>query len=156
LVDVRSVTERWRVRRDTRGVDRGLMPDPVWLIPGRRGHVEAFDLETLCVYVTGRTLPRLLRELPAGWRVHQRGDDEANLLCPLADLDRAAAIVKAYRRRKLSPEDIAAKRERLRIARQSRVAGRSSVKNGPEAAEQGGDSTRADLDAEAAREEARS
>jgi hypothetical protein len=105
LVDLRTLTDRWRVRRDTRGEDRGLTPDPVPMIPGRRGHVEAFDLTTLCVYVTGRgVLPKLLRALPAGWRRHQIGDFEANILVPVADLDRACTVVRAYRRRKLSPE----------------------------------------------------
>lgn len=95
LVDLRGVTDRWRVRRDAEGLPA---------IRGRRGHVEAHDLTTLCVYVTGRgVLPKLLRELPPGWRRHQIGDDEANLLAPVADLDRAATIVRAYRRRKLSP-----------------------------------------------------
>jgi hypothetical protein len=52
LVDLRSLTDRWRVRRDRRGEDRALVPDPVPLIPGRRGHVEAYALTTLCVFVT--------------------------------------------------------------------------------------------------------
>jgi len=61
----------------------------------------------------GRTLPRLLRELPAGWHRHQVGDGEANLLVPVADLDRACQVVRAYRRRKLTPEQRAALSERF-------------------------------------------
>jgi hypothetical protein len=121
LVDLRTLSARWRVRRDEEGL-------PV--IPGRRGNVSAQDLTTLCVYITGRTLPALLRSLPPGWRRHQIGDQEANLLAPIADLDRAAEAVRAYRRRKLSPEDIAAKTERLRKARAAREAGHFGGKSG--------------------------
>jgi hypothetical protein len=93
LLDLRTVTARWRVR--THAEDR--MPE----IPGRRGNVQACDLTRLCVYVTGRvSLRKVLRELPAGWRRHQIGDDEANLLAPAADLDLACRLVRAYRRRR--------------------------------------------------------
>ena len=131
LVDLHALTDRWRVRRDTRGAERGLTLDNLPIILGRRGHVSAHDLTTLCVYVTGRTLPRLLRELPAGWRRHQVGDGEANLLARLEDLDRACEVVRAYRRRKLSPEDIAAKTERLRKVREARVAGHFRGQDAP-------------------------
>ena len=124
LVDLRALTDRWRVRFDARGADRALTPDPVPTIPGRRGHVEAFDLTTLCVYVTGRRfLLALLRALPAGWRRHQVGDDEANLLAPVADLDRAAEIVRAYRRRRLTPEQRSEVAARLGAARRAPVGG---------------------------------
>jgi hypothetical protein len=129
LVDVRSLTDRWRIRRDTRGADRGLTPDNVPIVPGRRGHVSAHDLTTLGVYVSGRTLPALLRNLPPGWRRHQIGDREATLLVPVADLDRAAGVVRAYRRRKLSP----AHREAL-------LAGASRRQNAAGAAPEGPDS----------------
>jgi hypothetical protein len=93
LVDLRTLTEAWRIRRDTEGL-------PV--IPGRRGNVSAHDLATLHVYVHGRHyLLKLLRVLPAAWRRHQIGDDEANLLAPVADLDLACRTVRAYRRRRL-------------------------------------------------------
>jgi len=96
LVDLRALTDTWRIRRDTEGLP---------MIPGRRGNVSAHDLTTLCVDVHGRHyLLKLLRALPAGWRCHQVGDDEANLLAPLADLDLACRMVRAYRRRRLSEE----------------------------------------------------
>ena len=94
------------------------------MIPGRRWSVSAYDLTRLCVYVTGRgVLPKLLRTLPAGWRRHQVGDTKANLLAPVTDLDRAATVVRAYRRRKLSPEAAEAAAGRLRNARWAPVAG---------------------------------
>jgi len=130
LVDLRSLTDRWRIRRDARGEDRGLIPDNVPMIPGRRGHIEAADLTTLGVYVTGRgILPKLLRALPAGWRRHQVGDHEANLLAPLTDLDQACRVVRAFRCRKLSPEAAAAGAERFRKARESHVAGQLQRQN---------------------------
>jgi hypothetical protein len=68
LVDLRTLTEAWRVRQATEGL-------PV--IPGRRGNVSAHDRTTLCVYVRGRHgLLKLLRALPAGWQRHQVGDVE--------------------------------------------------------------------------------
>ena len=119
LVDLRALTDRWRVRRNAEHL-------PV--IPGRRGNVSAHDLTTLCVYLTGRTLPRLLRELPPSWRRHQVGDQEATLLVPVAELDRAGQVVRAYRRRKLSPEH-----------REALLAGASRRQNAPGATPEGGD-----------------
>jgi hypothetical protein len=118
LLDLRDLTTVWRIRRDTRGADRGLASDNVPIIPGRRGNVTAHDRETLCVYLRGRRhLARVLRELPAGWRRHQVGDDEANLLAPVSDLDRAADIVRAYRRPRLTDEQRAVLSERARQAK---------------------------------------
>ena len=96
LVDLRTLTDVWRIRRDSEGL-------PV--IPGRRGHVTAHDRIIVSVFVRGRAyMLKVLRTLPAGWRRHQIGDDEANLLAPLADLDLACRTVQAYRRRRLSEE----------------------------------------------------
>lgn len=82
LVDLRTLTDRWRVRRDGEGL-------PV--TPGRRGSVSPHDLTTLCVYVHGRpSLLKLLPEFPAGWRRHKVGDDEANLRGALFYLNPAA------------------------------------------------------------------
>jgi hypothetical protein len=117
LLDLRSVTNRWRVRLDAEGL-------PV--IPGRRGNVSAHDLTTLCVYVAGRSLPALLRNLPDGWRRHQTGDHEANILAPLTELDRAAEVVRAYRRRTLSPEQRAALSERARNAKPWQLRGKKA------------------------------
>jgi hypothetical protein len=100
LPDLRALTDRWRVRRDAEHL-------PV--IPGRRGSVSAHDRGWLCVHVRGRGfLLGLLRDLPAGWKRHQVGDDEANLLAPVGDLDHACQLVRAYRRPRLSEEQRAA------------------------------------------------
>ena len=123
LVDLRSLTDRWRIR-----LDGERLP----MILGRRGSVSAHDRTILCVYVAGRgVLPKLLRSLPAGWRRHQIGDYEANLLAPVADLDRACTVIRAYRRRHLSPEAVAAKTEQLRKVRAARVAGEFRGQSGP-------------------------
>ncbi|HXG77511.1 MAG TPA: hypothetical protein VNJ53_13175 [Gaiellaceae bacterium] len=108
LVDLRTVTTRWRIRLDAERL-------PV--IPGRRGSVGAHDRTTLVVYLRGRrVVRRALEALPLGWRRHQIGDDEANLLAPLGDLDRAAELVRAYRRRRVSPDQRRRSAERMRAA----------------------------------------
>ncbi len=105
LLDLRSLTSHWRIRRDAEGL-------PVIL--GRRGHVAAHDRTSLVVYLAGARLVRAtLRALPAGWRRHQTGDQEANVLAPVADLDRAARLVGARRRRsQTSPASLANLRPR--------------------------------------------
>ncbi|MGH7393385.1 MAG: hypothetical protein ACREM3_28610 [Candidatus Rokuibacteriota bacterium] len=118
LVDLHSLTDRWRIRRDEEGL-------PV--IPGRRGWVAAHDFETLCVHVTGRPyLLRVLRSLSTGWRRYQVGDDEANLLAPVADLDLACGLVRALRRPVLSEE------RRAALAAQGRRLA-AAKRNGPSA-----------------------
>jgi hypothetical protein len=107
----------------------------VRLIPGRRGHVEAHDLVTLSVYVSGRPyLLRVLRALPDGWRRHQVGDHEANLLAPADDLETACRVVRAYRRPRLTDEQRTARLARLGIAQKR---GRSEAKQAAEIAAAG-------------------
>lgn len=120
LVDLRALTERWRVHRDSEGLP---------IIPGRRGSVTAHDLSTLCVRVRGRRLLLgLLRDLPAGWQRHQIGDDEANLLAPVGDLDQVCRVVQAYRRPRLSEQHraVLAARASSNFARPARERGPSS------------------------------
>jgi len=94
LVDLRVLTVRWRLRRDAEGL---------LVIPGRRGHVAPHDRTALEVYLEGgRFVRAVLRVLPAGWRRHQVGDDEAAVLAPVADLELACRLVRAYRRRRLT------------------------------------------------------
>jgi hypothetical protein len=95
-VDLAPLAEQWRLRRDEEGLQ---------VIPGRRGHVAAHDLAALCVYFRGARLVRkALRQLTPGWRRHQTGDTEANVLALVADLDLACRLIGAYRRRRLSEE----------------------------------------------------
>ena len=104
LVDLHALTDRWRIRRDSEGL---------LVIPGRRGWVAAHAIETLCVHVMGRaTVRKVLRALPGGWRRHQIGDDEANLLAPVGSLDHACEVVKAFRQRRLTADQ----RKRLATA----------------------------------------
>jgi hypothetical protein len=117
LLDLRAVTRRWRIRRDGDGLPA---------IPGRRGSIHAHDRVTLALHLRGaRTVRALLRALPPGWRRHQVGDDEATVLAPAADLDRACELVRAYRRRRLSDD------HRARLV----AAGRPFVSRGHESNE---------------------
>jgi len=86
---------RFRVRADAEGFP---------IIPGRYGQIEWFDGQDLAVY-TNR--PRLFARLWAipGVRRHQTGDTEMRALFPAEALRQVAAVIKARRRRTLSPEE---------------------------------------------------
>jgi len=86
---------RFRVQLDIEGF-------PV--ISGRYGQIEWFDGEDLAVY-TNR--PRLFARLWAipGVRRHQTGDTEMRAVFPAEALRQIAAVIKAKRRRTLSPEE---------------------------------------------------
>ena len=86
---------RFRVQLDIEGF-------PV--ISGRYGQIEWFDGENLAVY-TNR--PRLFARLWAipGVRRHQTGDTEICAVFPAEALRQVAAVIKARRRRTLSPEE---------------------------------------------------
>ena len=85
---------RFRVERDTEGFP---------LIPGRCGQIEWFDRQELAVY---SNRPRLFQKLWAipGVRRHQTGDREMRAIFPPEALEQVAEVIKARRRRTLSPE----------------------------------------------------
>lgn len=85
---------RFRVQLDVEGFP---------LIPGRYGQIEWFDGDDLAVY-TNR--PRLFAKLWAipGVRRHQTGDSEMRAVFPPEAVEQVAAVIKARRRRTLSPE----------------------------------------------------
>ena len=74
------------------------------VISGRYGQIEWVDAEDLTVY-TNR--PRLFARLWAipGVRRHQTGDTEIRAVFPAEALRQVAAVIKARRRRTLSPEE---------------------------------------------------
>lgn len=86
---------RFRVQADGEGF-------PV--IPGRYGQIEWFDGQSLAVYST--THPRLFEKLWAipGVRRHQTGDHEMRAIFPPEALEQVALVIKARRKRTLSPE----------------------------------------------------
>jgi hypothetical protein len=86
---------RFRVQLDVEGFP---------LIPGRYGQIEWFDGNDLAVY-TDR--PRLFARLWAipGVRRHQTGDTEMRAVFPPEALERVAGVIRARRRRTLSPDE---------------------------------------------------
>lgn len=107
-MDIRTITNKWRI-----GKDSERLP----IIVGRGGHISAHDLETICVYIAGKyRIYFVLRKMPGGWIRHQIGDEEANILAPVSDVDIAAKFIKAYKRRHLSPEHKEALRGRLYVS----------------------------------------
>ena len=73
-------------------------------IPGRYGRVEWFDGRDLAV---SSDRPRVFVKLWAipGVRRYQTGDTEMRALFPLEALEQVAGVIKARRRRALSPEE---------------------------------------------------
>jgi len=74
------------------------------VIPGRYGRIEWRDDEQLAVY---SNRPRLFAKLWAipGVRRHQTGDTEIRAVFPREALAQVAGVIKARRRRTLSPEE---------------------------------------------------
>jgi len=91
----RAKPSRFRVQPDVEGF-------PV--IPGRYGRIEWFDGKEFAVY-TNR--PRLFPKLWAipGVRRYQTGDTEMRAVFPPEALEQVASVIKARRRRTLSPEE---------------------------------------------------
>jgi hypothetical protein len=97
MAHLRSVTKPYRLRV---GVDAEGFP----VIPGRYGQIEWFDNIDLAVY---SDRPRLFAPLWAipGVRWHQTGDTEMRGVFAPECLQRVAQVIKARRRRTLSPEE---------------------------------------------------
>ena len=90
----RAQPSRFRVKLDAEGFP---------IIPGRYGQIEWFDGRDLAVY-TNR--PRLFEKLWAvpGVKRHQTGDTEMRAVFPPEALEQVAAVIRAKRRRELTPE----------------------------------------------------
>jgi len=86
---------RFRVQGDVEGFP---------MIPGRYGQIEWFDGRALAVY-TNR--PRLFEKLwaIAGVKRHQTGDTEMRAVFPPEAMEQVAGVIKARRRRTLSPAE---------------------------------------------------
>lgn len=96
-------------------------------IPGRYGQVEYHNGRQLAVY-TDR--PRLVSKLlAAGCRRHQTGDTEARLLFAASALPVVARVIRARRRRSLSPETA------RRLGARTAYRARSGAQNTPGAAD---------------------
>jgi hypothetical protein len=79
--------------------------DRLWCyrIPCKLGHVYVHGPATLGAWTGRRMVVSRLAAVP-GVRVRQRGDSEITVVFPADRLDEVAAILKARRRRRLSPE----------------------------------------------------
>ena len=86
---------RFRIQADAEGFP---------IIPGRYGHIEWFDGAELAVY---SDRPRLFTKLWAipGLRRRQTGDREMRAVFPVEAVERVASVIKARRRRTLTPEE---------------------------------------------------
>lgn len=120
MTDLRAFADRYVVRDD------GSHDSPWSLeIPGRLGAIypNGADGSLAVLALSTRTIRKLAT---LGLKVAQRGDTEASFLFDPCLLDKVAAIIKAKRRRKLSPEQRAAAvavLARARAASSMRAAG---------------------------------
>lgn len=102
-------------------------PEGFPVIPGRHGVIEWAGSTNgqLAAYTTRRGVrPRLLGMIPGVIR-HQVGDDELRVLFPLERLPEIAELLRARRRRTLSPE--AARRLGARTAYRGTSGGQDRV-----------------------------
>jgi hypothetical protein len=97
MAQLRSVAKPYHLRV---AVDAEGFP----VIPGRYGQVEWFDGVDLAVYSDRPRLFARLRAIP-GVRRHQTGDTEMRAVFPPECLQQVAQVIKARRRRTLSPEE---------------------------------------------------
>ena len=78
--------------------------DEGWpVIPGRLGQIEYHDGRDLAVFTDRPRLHAKLWAIP-GVRRHQTGDQEMRALFPPETLEQVAGVIRARRRRTLSPE----------------------------------------------------
>ena len=97
--------------------------DPAYQIIRCRGghHIFPWGGDTLAVSLD--KAPRLSKRLQAiGCRVQQSGDDGDTLVFDVGLFDQVAAIVKPYRRPRLTPERRAAMADRMRKVRAQETA----------------------------------
>src|SRR5262249_46499384 len=94
-------------------------PEGFPAIRGRFGSIEYHDGEVLAVYTDRPRLFAKLWAIPAVRR-HQTGDQETRALFPVEALDQPAGVIRARRRRVLSPE---AARKRSGLATVRAVSG---------------------------------
>jgi hypothetical protein len=88
-------THRFRVQPDVEGFP---------MIPGRYGQIEWFDGRDLAVYTDRPRLCARLWAIP-GVRRHQTGDTEMRAVFPPEALKQVAGVIRARRRRTLTPEE---------------------------------------------------
>ena len=109
---------RYRVEQEPAGEivrRRGRAVDP-WLlvIPCKHGHIYPHGGRFLGASTNHRgPVADRLEKLPCV-RVVQNGEDGINVVFDIDDFDQVAAIMRPRRRRRLSPEQLAERSERLR------------------------------------------
>jgi len=114
-IDLRSLAEdRFRLELDESALPDGFRAERPWLyrVAARYGFIAPHGGDLLAVYCDRPRLFDRLLEIP-GARIRQHGDKEMTVLVGWEHLDRAAGILKARRRRRLSAEARSAATARL-------------------------------------------
>lgn len=102
-----------------KGVPREKLDPCMMVIPCRAGEIYPHGGDQLVVEINGHRRIRGKLSRLSCCRLHQDGDDCGSFLFDVADFDEVAAIVKPYRRPRLSPQQRAAARERMKCIRQA-------------------------------------
>ena len=133
MLNLKARFPRYRIARE----EGSEQNDPAgWIIPAKYGHVYAHSEELLAVATIGRGIVRRLLTVP-GLRIVQDGSDGANCIFPPTSFDAVAGIIRAKRRRQLSPKQrarlIAAGEKTRRKSAVQASGTRSDAANGSEA-----------------------
>jgi hypothetical protein len=106
MIDLKALAgQNYRLTLDPSAEADPTRAERPWLyrVPAKYGFIGVHGGDALVAYCDRPRLFSALLEIP-GARTRQRGDTEIAVLIGPEHLDRAAGILKARRRRRLSPE----------------------------------------------------
>ena len=133
VTNLNQFGDRYRVQDD--GTDDSCRDERVWCmeIRGKRGTIYSYGLDgSLAVFVNSRKIAQVMAGL--GYKRVQAGRSEFTYKFPLADIHKVARLIKARKRRQLSPEQKAALVLRLKGGAGAVVQSDSKAVSSPEEA----------------------
>jgi hypothetical protein len=128
MLDIRALYGKtYRLKMDeSASIPGQTAADRLWLqqIRCRYGHIYPHSVDTLGAYTDRRLIIGRLIAIP-GVTLHQLGDSECSVIFDPAHLPQVAELLRAYKRRRLSPEKQTEGADRLRRWRERRAADHS-------------------------------
>jgi hypothetical protein len=95
--------DKWRVTWEEGHTAREIEQIKFQIIKGRRGELNAWDLETIEVLVLSNTMSNRLK-YEGRWVVKNEYDDGMCFIVPKQEIDEACKVIKAKKVRHLSPK----------------------------------------------------